>query len=547
MCLATHFRTPILAALAATLISSFFLLPSSFAANATLLNMSVSYAKNDVRYWGAVGDGVHDDLPAFNATRDSLGGSPGVIVAKQGTFLLGGTFYLTNEFQTLLDDDSLVSGYGGGTCSDATLIWNSGTIGISTFSGTNNTHYVAIKGFNVNGNGVLSDGVSFGGLNSKLENCTIVNCKNAAINLHGLIQNEIIADNNLSLNGFGILATNTQNLAAGVYNGLSKFSGNAIRRNGYGVWALSAGPWSFDHNIFESNTNTGCVFSNSFVSFGKLDYFENNERATGYQIRATNSTIIFDAVSFNSIGDTKAINCVNTLTTFAGCSEVGVPGATAYDSDTNSICIGSFDQVGYTYPVPAKTTRLSQDGSAAVASLTATTNINCAATNTARQFVGGGSGLTSLQDTNITGTIKVTNGKVGIGTTTPGATLEVNGGASIDGPVSSTLAAPGIAAGTGAGSSPTLVSSLGSQQSGIITLTTGSGPGASAVIATLTYAASWPWQTTNYTALTPGNAAASALMATGAYPYVTWTSNTFILNSTSVALTGGTTYQFGWK
>ncbi|HZM01647.1 MAG TPA: hypothetical protein VFC44_01370, partial [Candidatus Saccharimonadales bacterium] len=33
----------------------------------------------------------------------------------------------------------------------------------------------------------------------------------------------------------------------------------------------------------------------------------------------------------------------------------------------------------------------------------------------------------------------------------------------------------------------------------------------------------------------PGIAAASALMAAGAFPYVTWISNTFILNSTTVA------------
>ncbi|HZM03447.1 MAG TPA: hypothetical protein VFC44_10505 [Candidatus Saccharimonadales bacterium] len=45
----------------------------------------------------------------------------------------------------------------------------------------------------------------------------------------------------------------------------------------------------------------------------------------------------------------------------------------------------------------------------------------------------------------------------------------------------------------------------------------------------------------------PGIVAASRHMAAGAYPYVTSTSNTFVLNSTTVALSASTTYQFGWK
>jgi len=45
----------------------------------------------------------------------------------------------------------------------------------------------------------------------------------------------------------------------------------------------------------------------------------------------------------------------------------------------------------------------------------------------------------------------------------------------------------------------------------------------------------------------PGIVAASRHMAAGAYPYVTSTSNTFILNSITAALSASTTYQFGWK
>ncbi len=102
---------------------------------------------------------------------------------------------------------------------------------------------------------------------------------------------------------------------------------------------------------------------------------------------------------------------------------------------------------------------------------------------------------------------------------------------------------PGIAAGTGAGTSPTL-SIAGSDMNGTITLTTGSGPsGSAATIATVTFHTAHSSAPRTVT-LTPGNAAAAALSGT-TMPFVdasTISATTFALKSGSSALAGATDY-----
>lgn len=102
-------------------------------------------------------------------------------------------------------------------------------------------------------------------------------------------------------------------------------------------------------------------------------------------------------------------------------------------------------------------------------------------------------------------------------------------------------ATPTIAAGTGAGTSPTL-SISGTDQDGLITVTTGTTPsGTGAIIATITF--SFPYANNVFISLTPANIITAALTGTTMIFPGTGSSN-FTLNSGTVALTGATGYAW---
>lgn len=106
---------------------------------------------------------------------------------------------------------------------------------------------------------------------------------------------------------------------------------------------------------------------------------------------------------------------------------------------------------------------------------------------------------------------------------------------------------PGIAAGAGAGSSPT-VTVVGTDQSGLITVVTGTTPtGLNAVIATITYSTTYP--TTTYVSLTPANATA-ALISGATMVYTNGSATTFTVNAGTTGLPTGTyvwAYSVGAK
>src|SRR5262249_19783916 len=49
-----------------------------------------------VMQFGAKGDGMHDDLPAFKAAHDALGSAGGVLTGLARTYRLGGTLTISN-------------------------------------------------------------------------------------------------------------------------------------------------------------------------------------------------------------------------------------------------------------------------------------------------------------------------------------------------------------------------------------------------------------------------------------------------------------------
>jgi hypothetical protein len=106
-------------------------------------------------------------------------------------------------------------------------------------------------------------------------------------------------------------------------------------------------------------------------------------------------------------------------------------------------------------------------------------------------------------------------------------------------------AAPSIAAGGGAGTGGT-ASILGTDIGGQITINTGTGPGSTSTIVTVTFASVYP-STPTAVILTPGNSAANALTG-NQKPYIdtaTGISTTsFLVKAGGAALAGSTTYVF---
>lgn len=101
--------------------------------------------------------------------------------------------------------------------------------------------------------------------------------------------------------------------------------------------------------------------------------------------------------------------------------------------------------------------------------------------------------------------------------------------------------APSIAAGAGAGTSPT-VSVTGSDLAGEITVTTGTLPtGTNATIVTLTFTAAYG--TAPSVVLTPSNAI-TAVLSGVTQTFVNSTTTTFLLKSGTTALTASTTYKW---
>lgn len=99
---------------------------------------------------------------------------------------------------------------------------------------------------------------------------------------------------------------------------------------------------------------------------------------------------------------------------------------------------------------------------------------------------------------------------------------------------------PTIAAGAGAGTGPT-VSVTGTDTAGTITVVSGTLPSVSSAIVTVTFNAAFG--AAPRVVLWPANASASVLSF---LPYVTSTTTTFVVNASTVALGGSTTYLYNY-
>lgn len=146
------------------------------------------------------------------------------------------------------------------------------------------------------------------------------------------------------------------------------------------------------------------------------------------------------------------------------------------------------------------------------------------------------------------------NGPPGAGTNvtiTNAWSLHVGGGNSLfQGDIFSThevdnSSTPTIAAGAGAGTSPT-VSVSGTDQSGDVTVTTGTVPTLSAVVATITFFSGYNFRTGTYPMLYPGNATTATLSGTSMV-FTSGTTTNWTITSGAVALTAATTYLWHYR
>ena len=167
------------------------------------------------------------------------------------------------------------------------------------------------------------------------------------------------------------------------------------------------------------------------------------------------------------------------------------------------------------------------------------------------------------------------DGRIGVGTTSPfslfsifnSTTTNANGalqalfsiGSSTNGLATSsylTVASTGgiiqggsgstIAAGTGAGTSPTLVAIAGNANAGFIQITTGTTPTAAATVATITL----PNMTCSkdiYTVITPGNSTTAGLSGTSmVFASSSGSKTSWVITSNSIAILGATAYAWNY-
>ena len=126
--------------------------------------------------------------------------------------------------------------------------------------------------------------------------------------------------------------------------------------------------------------------------------------------------------------------------------------------------------------------------------------------------------------------------------------LYVNGNAQVIGALTvrkiiGGSSAPTLAAGTGAGTSPT-VAIVGTDMAGRITITTGTSPTAAATVVTVTF--NIEYGAAPYVSLTPANANAAALaLASRPYPSAS-TTTTFVITAGTAALAASTQYVFNY-
>lgn len=298
-------------------------------------------------------------------------------------------------------------------------------------------------------------------------------------------------------------------------NGVHQGSPTAQLHIGAGSTTAQTAPLKFTSGPLMTTTETGAVEYNGTHYFGTIG-------STRFQ---------FDQADLYStdgtLGGNRIVSQANNSLTFSG----GAVKLTGAQSGT-PFAIGDVFSVG---------------------AITFTDN-NTAASGTVSDvaLVGIGSPTMAASNTAVTYTNASTlyvNGPPAAGTNatiTNAYAFRVGGGKSLFGgdillPHTIYLGStPGIAAGTGAGTSPT-ISISGTDVDGDVTVTTGVTPSATAAVVTITFASGYAYPSHVYPTITAGNALTAALTGV-TMVYATGGTSTWVINSGTSGLTGAVTY-----
>lgn len=281
-------------------------------------------------WYGALGDGVHDDTAALLAAITAANSYAPVILSA-GTYLIDGDFELTIS-RTWIKGLSYGWVYGPSP-SPCIIKFANGTAGFKAFSGASPTPYLIMEDVTIDANG--RDYGWDGGYYDTLKNCLFINAAVAGARLSNVIATSI---ERCGFNGNydGLLLNG---------GGTASITDSDFRQNTrYGAKLIGSGGGVISWhgvNIFESNGSQGYVIDGAFENI-KHDvlWFEANDAAagaSGYHMLLNissfqnNYNIVFDTAYFAASGATKVAHITAGFVHFRNCSVV--------NSDASTSCL----------------------------------------------------------------------------------------------------------------------------------------------------------------------------------------------------------------
>ncbi len=224
-----------------------------------------------VKDYGAVGDGVTDDLPAFNLAISTLSvqgtfvyPTCGIIVVPPGTYFLNGTLVLNSSVHLIGSG----AGQAGGIWS-TTLKFPADTVGIVVMKGNVNPNQnggdsTILEGLMLSGGGG-SDTTAHGidvQARVKIQDCSISGFKGNGINL--------VADVNSRTNA-NCWAIDTVSLTGNGGHGLYVDGGDTNAGVGKSINSSANGGWGIYDSSFLGNTYLGCHTASNVLGAYKSD------------------------------------------------------------------------------------------------------------------------------------------------------------------------------------------------------------------------------------------------------------------------------------
>ena len=206
------------------------------------------YGVVNVKDYGAVGDGVHDDTAAI--TSALIAGTGGTV------FLPGGTYLVSSPI--LVQSDTVLTGDG---CYQSTITASiSGTWNAGYIIGSNLTQNVTVSKLGIDANGVAANGINFSQVSGgRITNNYIQNSSYSATNLYGSSSSPtkgVLVDNNIMVSCNSFISTYGQ-LEHCVWRDNMMHSPDSSNPSTTYVAHITGGPDQGIGNVFKDNIFVG--------------------------------------------------------------------------------------------------------------------------------------------------------------------------------------------------------------------------------------------------------------------------------------------------